>query len=197
MKTLVRCFERQMHVSACQKLNSSFSPCHGVISFSTRANVTREFFSVIRLKGERQSFHLTHGCPTVIHRGLIQCLRVVKGNGEWHYQARPWASCEAIHNPPRAVRGASQPESLGENYPSRDKSVQGAGSTADNKSGQTPAGEMGRVGLTKKSSQVGLLNLSGLKHYRQLSDRKIIIMRADSKAGCSNTIGVCNASGHL
>ena len=182
------------------KANAVFRfPVEGVFpSFlSPRATSDREASFVIQVKPERRQSKRTHGCPTVIHRGLIQCLRVVKGNGEWHYQARPWASCEAIHNPPRAVRGASQPESLGENYPSRDKSVQGAGSTADNKSGQTPAGEMGRVGLTKKSSQVGLLNLSGLKHCRQLSDRKIIMMRADSKAGCSNTTGVCNASGHL
>ena len=48
MKTLVRCFERQMLISVSESDRCKISPCHGVNFFdrSTHANVTREYFSL-------------------------------------------------------------------------------------------------------------------------------------------------------
>lgn len=113
--------------------------------------------------------------------GKIQCLRFnTDGKRAWHGAAyTSGRRCGVNHNP---VAGHSsrrpQLESPAKNSPGRDKSVRSAESTvATVHSGRTPADEMGRVGPTKKSPQVSLLNHSGAVSSRKASRREKPAMR--------------------
>ena len=117
-------------------------------------------------------------CDASVGSGEIQCLRKdTDGKRAWHGAAyTSGRESGEKHNP---IAGQSlrwpQLESLLKNLAGRDKSVRSTGSTVVTvKRGQTPAGEVGRDGLTRKSPQVSLLNLcrSGMRSQATLNAKR-------------------------